>query len=287
MALLYGRRITTPADYSAIQNVNSNHNTANKQVRIQRELLNRFWERWKTDYLTSLRERHTQSGQNKQTIKVGDVVQVHEDCPRLRWKLAVVEEQMPGKDGLTRSAMIRTGSGLTTRAIKKLYPLELNENERQLINFEAFRGPQNVGNNVHLYTQQVAFMAQLSKHLADPPIGTTVVFDTVHTNIGNGYKPGPGIFVAPVDGTYSINLVASSSTKATSAHLHLHMMHNTSKVGYIFLDHNSDRWLLRSATIVLELKAEDTIYVKIGHKTGTGMLAGCCFHTHFSGFLIH
>ncbi|XP_045188261.1 uncharacterized protein LOC123546137 [Mercenaria mercenaria] len=129
--LLYGRRITTPVDYSAIQNVNSNHNTANKQVRIQRELLNRFWERWKTDYLTSLRERHTQSGQNKQTIKVGDVVQVHEDCPRLRWKLAVVEELMTGKDGLTRSAMIRTGSGLTTRAIKKLYPLELNENERQ------------------------------------------------------------------------------------------------------------------------------------------------------------
>ncbi|XP_045206090.2 uncharacterized protein LOC123558274 [Mercenaria mercenaria] len=129
--LLYGRRITTPGDYSAIQNVNSNHNTANKQVRIQRELLNRFWERWKTDYLTSLRERHTQSGQNKQTIKVGDVVQVHEDCPRLRWKLAVVEELMPGKNGLTRSAMIRTGSGLTTRAIKKLYPLELNENERQ------------------------------------------------------------------------------------------------------------------------------------------------------------
>ncbi|XP_045210152.2 complement C1q tumor necrosis factor-related protein 3-like [Mercenaria mercenaria] len=135
--------------------------------------------------------------------------------------------------------------------------------------------------------QPVAFMAELPANLVSPPIGTTVVFSTVHTNVGHGYKPGPGIFVAPVDGTYSISLVASSSPKATSANLHLYIMYNTSHVGYIFLDHNSDRWLLRSTTIVLELKAEDTIYVKIGHQTGTVTLAGCCFHTHFSGFLIH
>ncbi|XP_060588887.1 uncharacterized protein LOC132744251 [Ruditapes philippinarum] len=69
------------------------------------------------------------SGHNEQTIRVGDVVQVHEECPRIRWKLAVVDELMPGRDGLIRAAKIRTGSDHTTRPIAKLYPLEINEKE--------------------------------------------------------------------------------------------------------------------------------------------------------------
>ena len=32
------------------------------------------------------------------------------------------------KDGLARSAVIRTSSGLTNRPIVKLYPLEINQN---------------------------------------------------------------------------------------------------------------------------------------------------------------
>ncbi|XP_060594285.1 uncharacterized protein LOC132748690 [Ruditapes philippinarum] len=69
------------------------------------------------------------SGHREQTIRVGDVVQVHEECPRIRWKLAVVDELMPGRDGLIRAAKIRTGSDHTTRPIAKLYPLEINEKE--------------------------------------------------------------------------------------------------------------------------------------------------------------
>ena len=65
-------------------------------------------------------------GNNRQNIKVGDVVLVHDESPRIRWKMAVVEELTIGRDGLVRAASIRTSNGKTNRPIVKLYPLEVN-----------------------------------------------------------------------------------------------------------------------------------------------------------------
>ncbi|XP_060553605.1 complement C1q tumor necrosis factor-related protein 3-like [Ruditapes philippinarum] len=136
-------------------------------------------------------------------------------------------------------------------------------------------------------SQKVAFIAQLSVSLINPAVNTVVVFDRVSTNAGNGYNSGSGMFVAPVNGLYSIHLVASSRSKATTNYLHLYIMHNSSQVGYIFLDQNSDYSLMRSTAIILQLSIGDTVFVKIGNKGARGHLEGCCFHTVFSGFLIN
>lgn len=40
-----------------------------------------------------------------QEVKVGDVVLVHDDVPRVNWKLAVIEAVNKGADGLIRSAL--------------------------------------------------------------------------------------------------------------------------------------------------------------------------------------
>ena len=95
-----------------------------KRARVQEKLIRHFRQRWRHEYLTSLREHHQTSGNNTQSIAVGDVVQIHDETPRSRWKLAVVEELIQGKDGLTRAAKIRTNNGVTNRPIVKLYPLE-------------------------------------------------------------------------------------------------------------------------------------------------------------------
>ena len=49
---------------------------------------------------------------------------IHDDTPCMMWKLAVIEE-LVGRDGLMRAAIIRTANGMTSRPISKLYPLEL------------------------------------------------------------------------------------------------------------------------------------------------------------------
>ena len=94
-----------------------------KAAKVQSLLLNHFTTCWKEEYLTSLREY---SIRNLETTEVGDVVLVHNEGPRLDWRLAVVEELIVGGDGLIRTANIRTSMGRTNRPIVKLYPLEIN-----------------------------------------------------------------------------------------------------------------------------------------------------------------
>ena len=65
-------------------------------------------------------------------ISVGDIVVLHdENTPRGFWKLEKVEETIPGKDALVKSAVIRVFTGgkrskLFRQPIQLLYPIELN-----------------------------------------------------------------------------------------------------------------------------------------------------------------
>ncbi|XP_071123534.1 uncharacterized protein [Mytilus edulis] len=93
-----------------------------------------FWNRWKSEYITTLREFHRQTGNNLQSIPVGDVVQVQDDkLQKNRWNIAVVDELITGNDGFTvRAAIIRSCAGRTSRPIVKLYPLEIRTNINNL-----------------------------------------------------------------------------------------------------------------------------------------------------------
>lgn len=73
----------------------------------------------------SLREFHKTTSNNKPRVKVGDVVLVHDEGPQINWKLAVVEELLPRRDGHVRAVNICTQGGTTNRPIAKLYPLEI------------------------------------------------------------------------------------------------------------------------------------------------------------------
>ena len=49
---------------------------------------------------------------------------VHDEGPRLFWKLAKVIEPLEGPDGVVRVARIKLSGHVTTRPIVKLYPQE-------------------------------------------------------------------------------------------------------------------------------------------------------------------
>ena len=53
---------------------------------------------------------------------------IHDDKPHIDWRLAVIEDLIPGGDGLIRAANVRTSTGKTNRPVTKLYPLEVNAN---------------------------------------------------------------------------------------------------------------------------------------------------------------
>ena len=128
--LLYGRRIISLPYHSVEEDELDDpdfeaESAVMKRAKIQALMLKHFWTRWRLEYLTTLREFHKTTGNNIQQVKVGDVVLVHDDTPRVNWKYAVIEGVISGNDGLIRAANIHTSTGKTNRPITKLYPLEV------------------------------------------------------------------------------------------------------------------------------------------------------------------
>ena len=88
-------------------------------------LANLFWRRWLREYLPSFQERQKWN-QKKNNVDIDDVVLVlDEKTPRGSWPLGrVVEVHTNSKDGLVRSAKIRTATTVLVRPITKLVLLE-------------------------------------------------------------------------------------------------------------------------------------------------------------------
>jgi hypothetical protein len=79
-----------------------------------------FWKRWEKEYLLELQSFHTLTPLKGKAVKVrvGDVVLLHEDClPRHMWKRVRVEGLKVGRDGISRTVVLRTTSGSLALAL--------------------------------------------------------------------------------------------------------------------------------------------------------------------------
>ena len=139
--LLYGRRIVSlpyPLDSEDPKDPDYLATPIHRMVNRQTQLIQHFQTRWKQEYLTALREFHKVKGTYApQTIKVGDVVLIHDDSPRASWKMAVIENLIKGNDGYVRAAEVRTSSARTNRPISKLYPLEISSEKEEMLNTDT------------------------------------------------------------------------------------------------------------------------------------------------------
>ncbi|XP_043064097.1 uncharacterized protein LOC122320087 [Drosophila ficusphila] len=79
-----------------------------------------FWSGWREEYLTLLQQR-SKRRTPKPVLQINDIVLVqNEILPPLKWPLARVMELVPGSDGVSRVAVIRTSTGVTRRAVRQL-----------------------------------------------------------------------------------------------------------------------------------------------------------------------
>ena len=127
--LVYGRRITSLPhphnDDPDDPNYNVSAPTMRKQLTNHTRLL-QFPVTVEERVPHALREFHKTTGSNSQRIKIGEVVLIHDDGPRIRWRLGVVNGLITGNDGLVRTAYVRTSTHVTNRPITRLYPLEVS-----------------------------------------------------------------------------------------------------------------------------------------------------------------
>ena len=93
-------------------------------------MLQIFWKQWQREYLTNLREQHAGTAKatlSGETATIGKVVLIHDNTPRSQWRLGVITELHPGKDGFVRAVTLKTGNGnMLSRPIERLYPIEVS-----------------------------------------------------------------------------------------------------------------------------------------------------------------
>lgn len=152
--LVIGRRILSlPDNLNYVCDLDDEEFTldskqVSSRVRHLNNVLNHFWRRWRTEYLSCLREVHAHSARRRQSegnssVSAGDVVIVKDDhLPRGHWKLGIVQELMKGQDGLTRAATVKIAAcgrqhSILRRPIQLLYPLEIHCESTELASSES------------------------------------------------------------------------------------------------------------------------------------------------------
>lgn len=91
---------------------------------VRERRLRKFWTIWSSEYVRNLPTAVSKFRPHGKLV-VGSVVLLEDAKPRLKWELGVVTELFPGRDGLARSALVRTSTGLKTRAVQRLHDLEI------------------------------------------------------------------------------------------------------------------------------------------------------------------
>ena len=130
--LLYGR-ILNGEQIDPTTDVIINDDFPETSKRIT-QILKHFWTRWSSEYLTELREHHNQkTTKGYDVLKVDDGVIIQGDNTKQRgmWKVGVVTEVLPSKDGHVRGAKVKyrvNGKNvIVSRPVNKLYPFEGSE----------------------------------------------------------------------------------------------------------------------------------------------------------------
>lgn len=138
--LVTGHRLLTLPDPATLPDSDDDEDftpTPEKLTKRMKHLAtvkDRFWQRWREEYLKELREFHrtlsTSKGVERPVTEGEAVVLFDESQPRGMWKLGRIDKLLHSADGEVRAAAVRVHSktgrpSILNRPIQHLYPLEV------------------------------------------------------------------------------------------------------------------------------------------------------------------
>ena len=95
------------------------------RAKVREQRLQKFWTVWSDEYVRNLPPA-VRKFRPQGKLTEGSVVLLQDEKQRRQqWELGVVEKLFPGRDGVARSASVRTSSGLKTRAVQRLHDMEI------------------------------------------------------------------------------------------------------------------------------------------------------------------
>jgi hypothetical protein len=93
-----------------------------RRWRVAQFLTDLFWKRWLKEYVPTLIHRKKWN-RPEPNLSVGDLVVIEDkDLQRGLWPIGVVEDVMPGEDGIVRVVDVRTNRGVLRRPATKIHP---------------------------------------------------------------------------------------------------------------------------------------------------------------------
>ncbi|XP_055623145.1 uncharacterized protein LOC129766595 [Toxorhynchites rutilus septentrionalis] len=101
--------------------------------------MDKFWHRWLVEYLPTI-IRRTKWFQDVRQIEVGDLVLVVDENIRNRWLRGRVIHTVSGKDGVARSAEVKTSVGILKRPVTRLALLDVEKSGDTEPEVKATRG---------------------------------------------------------------------------------------------------------------------------------------------------
>jgi len=105
-----------------------NANRLSRWRRIQ-QMVQSFWQRWSTEYLSTLQKRSKWTSPST-NVTLGTMVLLREDhTPPLNWTLGRIVDVHPGSDNIVRVVSVKTTRGIFKRSTTKICPLPFEENE--------------------------------------------------------------------------------------------------------------------------------------------------------------
>uniref|UniRef100_A0A8D8RLR2 Integrase catalytic domain-containing protein n=1 Tax=Cacopsylla melanoneura TaxID=428564 RepID=A0A8D8RLR2_9HEMI len=104
-----------------VENTNVNRLT---RFQLLDQMVQSFWRKWSLEYLHELQVRAKWHSATSGPIKPGLVVLLRQaNTAPLHWPMGVISQVFPGKDGITRVALVKTSRGEFRRAVVNLCPL--------------------------------------------------------------------------------------------------------------------------------------------------------------------
>ena len=106
--LLFGRKLE---QYNSLTDFEVNLSNHTKRARYVETVIDQFWERWRTEYLSTLRAWTTKfKRRNSLVPEIGDIVIIFEEkTPRHKWLLGRIKDTIISRDGEIRGAKVLVG----------------------------------------------------------------------------------------------------------------------------------------------------------------------------------
>ena len=125
---------------------------------------------------------------------------------------------------------------------------------------------------------KVAFLA-IMEASASVSSGSTILFDTVSTNVGNGYNADDGMFTTPYDGIYQFS---ATMMTGQNGEIWAYFSLNGRRIAFIYAHGTESRHDQGANTVILQLNKGDKVGLMNQH-TSTIYGGG---YSSFSGNLL-